>query len=239
MEPAALADAAQSATDMSVWALFLHADIIVKLVMLALLSASVWSWAIIVDKVLKLRRLFATADEFEERFWAGGSLEELFDKVANHPSDPMTAVFVAAMREWRRSAGRSSPTDPTIRVRLGQRLDRVMNITVSREMETLEKRINFLASTGSVAPFVGLFGTVWGIMNSFHAIGASKDTSLAAVAPGISEALFATALGLVAAIPAVLAYNKISGDIERFALKLETFAGEFGAILSRQLDERT
>jgi len=238
MDPTTAAQVAQSSTDMSIIGLFWHADVVVKLVMMMLISASVWSWSIIFSKMGRLRRVFSKAEKFEEIFWSGGSLEELFDKIGNLPEDPMTAVFVAAMREWRRSAGRANPTDPTIRVRLGQRLDRVMNITVARELELLESQLGFLASTGSVAPFVGLFGTVWGIMASFHAIGASKDTSLASVAPGISEALFATALGLVAAIPAVIAYNKLSGDIERFALKLETFAGEFGAILSRQLDER-
>lgn len=244
MDPTLLpqaAEAAQAATDLSMLALFLQADLIVKSVMIGLVFASVWCWTIIFDKLMRLRRLAAKADKFEESFWSGGSLEELYDRVGGRPQDPMTAVFVAAMREWRRSIGKPAQGangDPTMRVRVGQRLDRAMTITVAREIEGLEKRIGFLASTGSVAPFVGLFGTVWGIMNSFHAIGLSKDTSLATVAPGIAEALFATALGLVAAIPAVVAYNKISGDIDRFAQRLENFAGEFGAILSRQLDER-
>ncbi|WP_019644586.1 protein TolQ [Novispirillum itersonii] len=224
--------------DLSMIGLFLQADIIVKMVMLSLVGASVWSWAIIIDKVMKMRRVVTLADDFEERFWSGGSLEDLFERIGNRPLDPMSAVFVAAMREWRRSSGRNNAGDVTMRVRLAQRLERVMHITVTREMEGLEKRVGFLASTGSVAPFIGLFGTVWGIMNSFAAIGASKDTSLATVAPGIAEALFATAIGLVAAIPAVLAYNKISSDMDRFAQRLENFAGEFGAILSRQLDER-
>lgn len=238
MEPTVLPAAAEAANSLSMLGLFLQADIIVKTVMVGLVLASVWCWAIIIDKAMRLRRLQAKATAFEEKFWSGGSLEDLYDRIGSRPSDPMAAVFVAAMREWRRSASRSGAGDINLRARLAQRLDRVMHITLVREMETLEKRVGFLASTGSVAPFVGLFGTVWGIMNSFHAIGMSKDTSLATVAPGIAEALFATALGLVAAIPAVVAYNKISGDLDRFSQRLENFAGEFGAILSRQLDEK-
>ncbi len=241
MEPTALAQTAQAAAemDMSIIGLFLQADIIVKSVMIALVLASVWCWTIIFDKVMRLRRLRARADAFEEKFWSGGSLEELYDRIGGRPADPLTAVFVAAMREWRRSSSKGGAGDATMRARLSQRLDRVMQITMTREMDSLESRLGFLASTGSVAPFVGLFGTVWGIMNSFHAIGLSKDTSLATVAPGIAEALFATALGLVAAIPAVIAYNKLSSDLDRYAQRMENFAGEFGAILSRQLDERT
>jgi len=238
MEPTVLPAAVDAATSLSMWGLFLQADLVVKAVMVGLVMASIWCWAIIIDKVLRLRRLEAKATSFEEKFWSGGSLEDLYDRIASRPTDPMAAVFVAAMREWRRSASRSGSADVNLRARLAQRLDRVMHITMAREMETLEKRVGFLASTGSVAPFVGLFGTVWGIMNSFHAIGMSKDTSLATVAPGIAEALFATALGLVAAIPAVVAYNKISSDMDRLSQRLENFAGEFGAILSRQLDEK-
>ncbi|MFA7431691.1 MAG: protein TolQ [Rhodospirillaceae bacterium] len=238
MDPTALPAAAEAANSLSMWGLFLQADFIVKSVMIGLVLASIWCWAIIIDKLLRLRRLEVKATAFEEKFWSGGSLEDLYDRIASRPTDPMAAVFVAAMREWRRSASRSSGGDVNLRARLAQRLDRVMHITMAREMEALEKRVGFLASTGSVAPFVGLFGTVWGIMNSFHAIGMSKDTSLATVAPGIAEALFATALGLVAAIPAVVAYNKISSDMDRLSQRLENFAGEFGAILSRQLDEK-
>lgn len=239
MDPTVVPHAAQAAADLSPLGLFMQAGFIGKLVMLALISASIWSWAIIIEKSTKMRRLVSRADAFEEKFWSGGSLEELFDRIGSRPVDPMTAVFVAAMREWRRSAGKTGGgADPTMRVRLSQRLDRVMQITLTREIENVESRLGFLASTGSVAPFVGLFGTVWGIMSSFHSIGASKDTSLATVAPGIAEALFATALGLVAAIPAVLAYNKLSADLDRYAQRLDNFAGEFGAILSRQLDDR-
>ena len=219
----------------SVWALFLQASIVVKLVMGLLAFASIWSWAIIFDKSLRMRSLFRQAEQFEEKFWSGGSLEELFERIGQRPKDPMSSIFVAAMREWRRSSGKGGmPTSAG--PALAERIDRVMKITLEREMDILNRRMIFLASTGSVSPFLGLFGTVWGIMSTFTAIGAASDTSLATVAPGIAEALFATALGLVAAIPAVVAFNKISSDLSRYALRLENFAGEFGAILSRQLD---
>ncbi len=224
--------------DLSMWALFLRADIIVKFVMLALMIASFWCWAIIFDKVMRLRALWKRADQFEESFWSGGSLEELYDRLGARPHDPMSAIFVAAMREWRRSAAKGLADRENVRVSLPQRIDRVMNVTLGREMEMLERHLGVLASVGSTAPFVGLFGTVWGIMNSFQAIAATKNTSLAVVAPGISESLFATALGLVAAIPAVIAYNKISNDLDRYTKRLENFSGEFGAILSRQLEEK-
>jgi biopolymer transport protein TolQ len=239
MDPMQTATLAGSVTtNLSVWSLFLQADIIVKTVMLALVLASFWCWAIIFDKWLRLRNLVRRADHFEENFWSGGSLEELYDRIGGRPLDPMTSIFVAAMREWRRSAAKGLADRETARISLPQRIDRVMSVTLGREMEQLEARMGFLASVGSTAPFIGLFGTVWGIMNSFHHIGETKNTSLAIVAPGIAEALFATALGLVAAIPAVLAYNKLSTDIDRYAKRLEAFAGEFGAILSRQLEEK-
>ena len=224
--------------DLSVISLFLQADSIVKIVMILLLLASFWTWAIIFDKALRLRRLRNQAKQFEEAFWSGGSLEVLFDRLETKAPDPMSAIFVAAMREWRRSAAKGLAATENMRMSLQERIERVMDITLGREIDHLERHMTFLASVGSSAPFVGLFGTVWGIMNSFASIAASKNTTLAVVAPGIAEALFATALGLVAAIPAVLAYNKLSGDIGRFGNRLEAFAGEFGAILSRQLEEK-
>jgi biopolymer transport protein TolQ len=230
---------AQAVSDMSAWSLFLDADLIVKAVMLILVAASIWCWTIIFDKWLRLRSLFRRADQFEEAFWSGGSLEELYDRIGSRPLDPMSSIFVAAMREWRRATAKGLGEGEAARGGLARRIDRVMQVTLSREMEQLEARMGFLASVGSTAPFIGLFGTVWGIMSSFHNIGASKNTSLAVVAPGIAEALFATALGLVAAIPAVLAYNKLSTDVDRYAVRLEAFSGEFGAILSRQLEEKT
>src|SRR6185369_3962143 len=224
--------------DLSILGLFLQADIIVKVVMLILLLASFWSWAVIFDKSMRLRRLQQAASSFEETFWSGGSLDDLFDRVGQRPADPMSAVFAAAMREWRRSAAKGLLGTANMRASLQQRIERVMNVTVGREMDRVERFMSFLATVGSTSPFVGLFGTVWGIMDSFQSIAASKNTSLAVVAPGIAESLFATALGLVAAIPAVVAYNKLSTDFGRYAGRLEAFASEFSAILSRQLDER-
>ena len=224
--------------DLSIIGLFLQSDAIVKLVMLILLLASFWSWAIIFDKVMRIRRLRHAASSFEESFWSGGSLDDLYERVGQRPPDPMTAVFSSAMREWRRSAAKNLLGTPGVRASLQQRIERVMSVTVGREMERVERFMAFLATVGSTAPFVGLFGTVWGIMDSFQSIAASKNTSLAVVAPGVAESLFATALGLVAAIPAVIAYNKLATDFGRYAGRLEAFATEFGAILSRQLDER-
>jgi len=224
-------------SELTLWSLFVDADIVVKFVMLLLLAASVWTWAIIFEKAVTLRRLRRRADAFEETFWSGGSLDDLYDRVAPAPPDPLSAVFVAAMREWRRFTARAQAAREETVQSLQQRVERVMDITLGREMARLERQMIFLASVGSAAPFVGLFGTVWGIMNSFTSIAASQNTSLAVVAPGIAEALFATALGLVAAIPAVVAYNKLTTDITRFGDRTEAFAGEFSAILSRQLEE--
>lgn len=223
--------------DLSIVGLFLQADLIVKVVIAILILASFFSWAIIFEKVVRVRRVQAKAQDFEEAFWSGGSLEDLYDRIGHHPADPMTSVFSAAMREWRRSAARGLTGKGDLRASLRQRIEQVMHLAVGREIEQLERHMTFLASVGSTAPFIGLFGTVWGIMNSFQSIAASKNTSLAVVAPGIAEALFATALGLVAAIPAVIAYNKISSDLGRFAGRLEAFSTEFVSILSRQLDE--
>nr|WP_305123141.1 protein TolQ [Roseomonas sp. GC11] len=220
---------------MSLWGLFMQADWVVKGVMLALLVASVWVWAVVFEKVTSLRRVNRAADAFEDRFWSGGSLEALYQQEGERPTHPIAAVFGAAMREWERSSAR--PADASL-AGVQQRAERAMNVAIQREMDRLERWMVFLASVGSVGPFIGLFGTVWGIMNSFSAIAGMNNTNLAVVAPGIAEALFATAIGLVAAIPAVLAYNKITTDLARFAARLEGFATEFGAILSRQAEER-
>jgi biopolymer transport protein TolQ len=222
--------------DLSLITLFLQADIVVKLVMLLLLLASIWVWAVVFEKITTLRRVNRLAAAFEDRFWSGGSLEDLYDQEGVRPAHPMAAVFGAAMGEWRRSS-RVAGADMA-RGSVRDRIDRAMNVTVTREMERLERWMVFLASVGSIAPFVGLFGTVWGIMHSFSAIAAMHNTNLSVVAPGIAEALFATAIGLVAAIPAVLAYNQISTSLARFASRLEGFGVEFGAILSRQSEER-
>ncbi len=222
--------------DLSIPALFLQADIVVKIVILGLLLASVWVWAIVLEKILSLRRAGTAADAFEDRFWSGGSLDELYEDEGSKPTHPMAAVFGAAMSEWRRSLRAAGADLRTSFVR--ERIDRAMNVTIAREMERMERWMIFLASVGSSATFVGLFGTVWGIMHTFTAIAAQKNTSLATVGPGMAEALFATAIGLVAAIPATLAYNMIGTSLARFAGRLEAFGTEFGAILSRQTEER-
>jgi biopolymer transport protein TolQ len=222
--------------DLSLITLFLQADIVVKLVMLLLLLASVWVWAVVFDKLVALRRVNREADNFEDRFWSGGSLEDLYEVEGARPTHPMAAVFGAAMGEWRRSAKVAGADLARGSVR--ERIDRAMNVTEVREMQRLERWMVFLASVGSIAPFVGLFGTVWGIMHSFSAIAAMHNTNLSVVAPGIAEALFATAIGLVTAIPAVLAYNQLSTSLARFASRLEGFGSEFSSILSRQIEER-
>ena len=221
--------------NLSIWGLFFEADIVVKIVMIGLLLASVWVWAIIFEKLFRYRRVNRDADAFEQEFWSGGSLEDLYDRIAGNPGHPMAALFASAMREWRRSAERG-----LVRLAnagsLKERIEQVMGVTRDRELARLEKQLGVLATIGSTAPFVGLFGTVWGIMNAFTSIAASQNTSLAVVAPGIAEALFATALGLVAAIPAVIFYNKLSADADRIISGYEAFADEFSTILSRQLD---
>jgi biopolymer transport protein TolQ len=220
--------------ELSLWTLFWNAHFVVKLVMIGLLFASVWCWAIIVDKTLLFSRTRRAMDHFEDVFWSGQSLEELYRSLAQGQPTGMAAVFVAAMREWKRSfegAGRSVAS-------LAQRIDKVLDVTIQREMERLESKLLVLATVGSAAPFIGLFGTVWGIMNSFRSIAASKQAALATVAPGISEALFATAIGLIAAVPAVIAYNKLQAEAAKAQGRMEGFADEFSAILSRQIDER-
>jgi biopolymer transport protein TolQ len=215
--------------------LFLQAHLVVKIVMIGLLLASVWSWAIIVEKLVSFRRARVENDRFEQMFWSGQSLDELYGGLMRGKTITMGALFVAAMREWKRSV------EGNIRALGGiqLRVEKVMDVTISREMERLDRRLLFLATVGSTAPFIGLFGTVWGIMTSFQAIAVSKNTNLAVVAPGIAEALFATALGLLAAIPAVIFYNKFAADSARIGQRLEAFADEFAAIVSRQIDVRT
>ncbi len=215
--------------------LFVQAHLVVKIVMAGLFLASVWSWAIIIEKLFSFRRARRDAERFEQMFWSGQSLEELYAALSTRPTISMAALFVAAMREWKRSVEGSIRALGGIQLRV----EKVMDVTISREMERLDRRLLFLATVGSTAPFVGLFGTVWGIMTSFQAIASSKNTSLAVVAPGIAEALFATALGLLAAIPAVIFYNKFAADSARLGQRLEAFADEFSAIVSRQIDVRT
>ena len=231
MENIALAEPTAS---LSIWALFLQASWVVKLVMLGLLAASVWTWAIIIDKLIAYARMRVSLNRFEQVFWSGQSLEELYRTLSDRKTTGMGAIFVAAMREWKKSfeKGAKSP------LALQTRIDKAMDLALTREMERLEGRLGFLATVGSAAPFIGLFGTVVGIMTSFQAIAASKNTNMSVVAPGIAEALLATAIGLLAAIPAVIAYNKLSSDSGKLGVRMEGFADEFSAILSRQIDEK-
>ena len=225
--------------DVSFWGLVLQADTVVKIVMLILLIASIWSWSIIIEKTKKFFILKKQAETFEEAFWSGESLEKLYKEEEENPKHPLTTVFVAGMYEWTRASDSNSLLNKKIQAGLQERIHQVMNVAVIRELENIEKNIGFLATVGSTAPFIGLFGTVWGIMNSFQSIALSKDTSLAVVAPGIAEALLATALGLVAAIPAVIAYNKLSNNLNTYALRLQNFASEFESLLSRHLSDQS
>ncbi len=228
------------AHDLSVWGLFLQADLIVKCILLILVSASIWSWAIIFDKWATFKSLNSKANKFENSFWSGEALEKLYKRIQAKPGDPMARTFCAGMNEWNLTveSGGANLAANDLRAGLQQRIDRVMATSINREINSLEKYMTFLGTVGSTAPFIGLFGTVWGIMNSFSAIAGARNTSLAVVAPGIAEALFATALGLVAAIPAVVAYNKFSTDLGRYGDRLEAFSAEFGSILSRHLEQQ-
>ncbi len=241
MEPLPVVDAVKLAgsvapLDMSLFGLFGHADMIGKVVMIGLLCISVFTWALIFDKISKISRLKNRAEFFEERFWSAGSLDMLYEKI-KRPADPMQAVFVAGMKEWRNANDKGLLATPQGRTSIQNRIDRVLQVTIGREMALIETWMTFLASVSSVAPFIGLFGTVWGIMRSFIGIAAAQNTSLAVVAPGIAEALLATAIGLVAAIPATAAYNKFSTEIGRYGARLENFANDFMATLSRNMEE--
>ncbi|GAC1040045.1 MULTISPECIES: protein TolQ [Rhizobium] len=232
MEQVALA--AATTPDITLWSLFMQAGLVVKLVMIGLLAASVWTWAIVIDKYLSYARARRQFDHFEQVFWSGQSLEELYRTLSERNNTGLSAIFVAAMREWKKSFERGARSP----IGLQMRIDRAMDVTLARESEHLTARLGSLATIGSAGPFIGLFGTVVGIMTSFQAIAGSKSTNLAVVAPGIAEALLATAIGLVAAIPAVIAYNKFSGDAGKLSGRMEGFADEFSAILSRQIDEK-
>jgi biopolymer transport protein TolQ len=221
-------------SDVTLWSLFMEAGLVVKLVMVGLVAASIWTWAIIVDKTMSYGRVRRRLDNFEEIFWSGQSLEELYRTLSEQKTTGMGAIFVAAMREWKKSFERGARTP----IGLQQRIEKAMDVTLARESEELESRLGSLATIGSAAPFIGLFGTVVGIMTSFQAIAGSQSTNLAVVAPGIAEALLATAIGLLAAIPAVIGYNKLSGDANKITARMEAFADEFSAILSRQIDEK-
>ena len=211
-----------SNTDFSIISLFIRADIIVKSVIIILIASSVYSWAIIFDKIRVFRKINKSADEFEDKFWKSKSAETFYNNLPASIDDPMAQLFKTSMQTVIKSRTRSS---------LSEKLPGILEINIEKQMNTIDKNYTFLATVGSTAPFIGLFGTVWGIMNSFQSIAISRNTSLAIVAPGIAEALFATALGLLAAIPAVVAYNKFSSDSKKYSQKLENFSKRFLTIV--------
>ncbi|MBK6468771.1 MAG: protein TolQ [Rhodobacter sp.] len=218
--------------DFSLLALFARATLTVKIVMIMLLVMSFWSWAIIIQKHIMYRTARKEASIFDRSFWSGEPLDELYEKIGAEPQGASEKVFSSGMLEWRRS----HKQDGALIAGAQARIDRAMDVAIARESERLNKGLSFLATTGSTAPFIGLFGTVWGIKHSFEQIAISQNTNLAVVAPGIAEALLATAAGLVAAIPAVVFYNKLNADSEHIQGNYESFADEFATILSRQLD---
>ena len=223
--------------DVSIWGLVLQADIVVRLVMFILLLLSIISWSIIFEKYTRLKKLNRKAESFENEFWSGMNIEKIQKNVGNNSSHPMEAIFLSGMKELNNSpvSKNLSAVDNQI---IGNRIEKRMLTTLNKEVEVLEKNISFLATTGSAAPFIGLFGTVWGIMNSFQSIATAKNTSLTIVAPGIAEALLATAMGLLAAIPAVIAYNRIAADMNRYSGRLEIFLNDFSSILSRHINKK-
>jgi biopolymer transport protein TolQ len=230
METEALALAKE--IDFSMWGLFARATLTVKIVMILLILASVWAWGIIIQKSLAYRAARREAAAFDGAFWSGEPLDELFQQIGPEPEGSAERIFAAGMNEWRRS----HRTDGGLIPGAQARIDRSMDVAINKEAEELQKGLPVLATVGSTAPFVGLFGTVWGIMNAFIEIAEQQNTSLAVVAPGIAEALLATGLGLLAAIPAVIFFNKLSSDSDRIVAGYEAFADEFATILSRQLD---
>ncbi|MDO5622251.1 MAG: protein TolQ [Paracoccus sp. (in: a-proteobacteria)] len=221
------------AVDFSLVSLFMRASPVVQIVMVLLILASVWAWAVIIQKWLTFTAARRDASRFDRAFWSGQPLDDLYDRIGDKPSGAAERIFAAGMQEWRRSQDGMDGLIPGA----GQRIDRVMNVAIAREENRLTRGLGILASVGATAPFIGLFGTVWGIKNAFEGIAMTQNTSLAVVAPGIAEALLATALGLLAAIPAVIFYNKLSGDADRIVTRYDGFADEFATILSRQLAE--
>ncbi len=230
MEAEILAQAQE--IDFSLWGLYARATLTVKLVMIMLVIASFWAWAIIIQKLISYRGARAEADAFDRQFWSGEPLDGLYEQIGGQPDGRAQRIFASGMTEWRRS----HRDDGALIAGAQARIDRSMDVAISKEAEELQKGLPILATVGSTAPFIGLFGTVWGIMNAFIEIAEQQNTNLAVVAPGIAEALLATGLGLLAAIPAVIFYNKLSADSDRIVAGYEAFADEFATILSRQLD---
>ena len=231
-------DISSAAVDFSLLSLFLKADLVVKSLIILLLAASVYSWAVIVEKLVKLKKLKQLENEFDEIFWSGNSFEDLFETFNYNQNAPKSKIFCSAISEWKKTNKQRDRTTSSNVHALKERMNRSMQVTFNKESEVIEKNLTFLATAGSTAPFIGLFGTVWGIMNSFQSIAIAQNTNLAVVAPGIAEALFATALGLFVAIPAVVAYNKITSDLSKYFISLETFIDEFTTIFFRQLEDK-
>jgi len=217
--------------DFSLIAMFIRATIVVQAVNVLLVVASFWAWAIIVDRLLAYTRARRETAMFEDAFWSGQPLDALFDRIGSKPRSAVERVFVAGMGEWRRSFDKTGGLIPGAR----DRIDRSLDVAIGREAEALGARLSYLATVGSISPYVGLFGTVWGIMTAFQEISVQQNTNLSTVAPGIAEALVTTAVGLLAAVPAVIFYNKLAGDAQRLTGRLEAFADEFSVILSRQI----
>ena len=231
MEEIALAGSVVSeSVDFSMLSLFLRADFVVKSVIIILIISSLYSWTIIISKLIRIEQLKKLEKEFEDIFWSGNSFEDLFETLNFNNQDPKSKIFCAAIAEWKKSKSQNLDS-------LKDRMHRSMVVTFNKQSEIIEKNLTFLATAGSTAPFIGLFGTVWGIMNSFKSIAIAQNTNLSVVAPGIAEALFATALGLFVAIPAVVAYNKITSDLSKYFISLETFMDEFTTIFFRQLEK--
>ena len=238
MEEVAInANLASEAIDFSLFSLFIRADLVVKSVIIILIITSIYSWTIIVGKLIRMKRLKQLDKEFDEIFWSGNSFEDLYETLNYNQNDPKSKLFCSAIVEWRKSNKDINSLQSDGLNSLKERMGRTMQVTFNKESEIIEKNLTFLATAGSTAPFIGLFGTVWGIMNSFKSIAIAQNTNLSVVAPGIAEALFATALGLFVAIPAVVAYNKISSDLSKYFISLETFMDEFTTIFFRQLEK--
>ena len=234
------AEISVAAVDFSMLSLFLRADFVVKSVIIVLIISSIYSWTIIVAKMIRMRKLKQFQSEFDEIFWSGNSFEDLYETFNYIQNDPKSKIFCSAISEWKKSRNAKKNQEMSISNvnALKDRMNRSMLVTFNKEVEFIEKNLTFLATAGSTAPFVGLFGTVWGIMNSFQSIAIAQNTNLAVVAPGIAEALFATALGLFVAIPAVVAYNKLTSDLSKYFSSLETFIDEFTTIFFRQLENK-
>ena len=237
-EIAVTANLASEAVDFSMLSLFLRADLVVKSVIIILILASIYSWSIIVSKLIRINRLKKLNQEFDEIFWSGNSFEDLYETLNYNQYDPKSNIFCSAISEWRKSNKDVESLQVNGLNSLKERMLRSMQVSFNKESEKIEKNLTFLATAGSTAPFIGLFGTVWGIMNSFKSIAVAQNTNLSVVAPGIAEALFATALGLFVAIPAVVAYNKITSDLSKYFISLESFIDEFTTIFFRQLENK-